>query len=256
MEENELKRLEDNINNSPYFSITGDNMEAARATALNKLAKDLLDYGKHYWTRYEYDEHDERDEHIDGIPYWKMKKILYKDVVAETMTKCIKNYNPERACLTNYFKNQVKYAILNKYKEYKKKTNRQKKYIANEFSEELDSLHTDDFIEKLIFSLIQARILDIFEQAFLELNLEKTRARFPTILTRRCFKGLAGMTLPDKRYQWIDYTFLEKYKEDPEALPTQKELATMLGLDETTISHDVGIFRDHLEPLLKKEKII
>ena len=224
----ERKQLEQAINNSPFFCISGENMEAARATAKNKLASDLLKYSEYYW---------KGDEYIDEIS----DKIIY----------CMENYNPEIAIFTNYFKNQVRYAIQDRDKKERKQIRmegidpvKRKRKDGSEFSIFEKKQSTYKNIEDVMDTLYENIIcFEIIEQAFLE-KQERIRPRLRTILTHKFYDILISMPIPDKHYTWIDYNFLEKYTDVSEIFPTQRELAAMLGRCEQVLSRDITLFCD------------
>jgi len=70
---------------------------------------------------------------------------------------------------------------------------------------------------------------------------------------RKCFNAIAGIDLPDKHYNWIDYDFLEKYR-NTNKIPNQREIAALYGRVEQDASRAIRQFRDLIAPQLKNNK--
>ena len=233
--------LEQAINNSRFFTVSGEEMEAARSTAKAKLVLDLCDYSKHYWWKYSQHEGWKTD-HGDEI----YDRILY----------CMEHYNPEKGQFTNYFKNQVKFAILNSDKEVWKvnkyegidpisknnKGSESSLFEAEQFAQD----NVDEMIEKQGALCQMTAYFEIIEEAFRK-KQERTWPRLRTLWTLKCFDALISIDIPDKHYTWIDYKFLEKYR-DTENLPAQKEVAALLGRSEEDASRDIRQFCERVAP--------
>jgi hypothetical protein len=82
--------------------------------------------------------------------------------------------------------------------------------------------------------LITTTFLETVEKAFLE-RQERIRPRLRALWTLKCFDTLAGIDLSGKKYAWIDYDLLGKYR-NAEKLPAQKEVAALFGKSEQAAS--------------------
>ena len=220
--------LEDTINNSSFFSTFDENTEAVRATAKAKLVLDLWKLSQHYWPKVKFEED-------------------YFSVINDTILRCMERFKPEKAIFTNFFKNQVKFAIMNQEKKEQKE-----KFVQTNNDDEFADVYTNETIENNESFSSMTAYLDVIEHAFIK-KQDRVKPWLRTLWTRKCFNALAEIDFPDKEYTWIDYEFLEKYRKIKK-IPSQKEIAAIYGRVEQDASRAIRQFRELVEPQLKNRK--
>lgn len=232
-----IAELEQNINNSIFFSISGENVESLRNTAKTKLVFDLLEYGKFYWSI-----------------------AKHGDAVHDAILYCMEKFSNEKGIFTDFFKNRVKFEIINSIKTEKKDNYFYADPVLGvdddgiEFTffdtKEFAQNNVEQKIEKDISCQEMAAYFEIIERSFLELQ-DRVKPMLRAYWTLRSFDALISINLPDyRRYTWIDYDFLEKYR-CAEKTPTQKEVAASFNRSEQDASRAINKFIERISPLIK-----
>jgi hypothetical protein len=231
------EKLEEEINATPFFSIKGDRMDAARRTAEYKLVENIWDYCKNYWFN------------NPGKSRWWFKE--HAGEIDEAITNCLKtgNFNPQKG---TPFINYLKRSISNEIKEAEKKNARETELINRAWH---DSVGEDgkgwiqieetkegeegsrlknpartypDHVVKDYDPIIVQCILDIVEKGFNQ-KPEKRKPELRKYLTLEWFDLLSVLKAWDVldefgRKEFIDYEMLEKYKSELK-LPARKSIA-------------------------------
>ena len=219
-EKTSVLELEQAIDNSLFFTVSGEEMEAIHNTAKAKLVLDLFKLSQYYW-----------------------KNPEYFAVILETIYRCMEQFDPEMGKFSNYFKNQARYAILNSNKKEWKVNKHETGFSA---TKQFDHDNVEEMIEKQGALSQMSDYLEIIEKAFRK-KQERTQPWLRTLWTHKCFDALVSIDLPDKHYTWIDYEFLEKYS-NTESLPAQKEVAAMFGRCEQDASRAIRQFCELVAP--------
>lgn len=230
-----ILELEQKINNSPFFHAFGENMEAVRDREKAKLVLNLWKLSQQYWPKNRFNDQNE-----------------YLSVINDTILRCMERFEPGKGIFTNFFKNQVKFAIRNWIKKEREKGKQEKKYIKATKDSCLTQDHAYDMLENQESHHQMSAYLEIIEQAFLG-KQERVKPWLCTLWTRKCFNFLAGTKLPEKRYTWIDYEFLEKYRKTKK-IPNQREIAALYGRVEQDASRAIRQFRDLVASQIKNNK--
>ena len=228
-----ILELEQTINNSPFFSILEENMEAVRDKEKAKLVLNLWKLSQHYWSKNKFQ--DEND---------------YLSVINDTILRCMERYQPEKGIFTHFFKNQVKFALNNWIKKEHKMAAKERNFIKTNSG--FAQNNTRETEENLKSHHQMTEYLDVIEQAFIG-KQERVKPWLRTLWTRKCFNVLAGINFPDKHYTWIDYEFLEKYR-GLKKLPNQREIAAIYGRVEQDASRAIRQFRNLVAPKLRNNK--
>ena len=233
--------LEQAINNSRFFTVSEEEMEAVHNTAKAKLLLDLWELSQYYWFETE-----------NGRP-----KTEYGEEIYRTSLRCMEEFDPEKGRFSDYFKNQVRYAVLDsKIEEWE--VDKQEgidpvfqesgtKSISTLFeTKQFAQDNVEEMIEKQGALCQMSDYLEIIEKAFRK-KQERTRPYLRTLWTHKCFDALVSIDIPGKHYTWIDYEFLEKYR-NTESLPAQKEVAAMFGRCEQDASRAIRQFCELVAP--------
>jgi hypothetical protein len=256
--------LEEEINETPFFSARGDRMAAARSTAEYKLVRNIWDYCKNYW----YGNPGRSKE-------WFEK---YNGEIDEAIVNCLKpgNFNPEKRIP---FINYLKRAIHNEISEAKMKETREIErdsdpVIKNSEGEEVllvENLepHYQDPGGTVNDELEIIRYyLDVIEKEFIR-KPDKIKTELKKYITLLLFDPLSKLKARkelDKfgQKEFIDYEMLEKYKSDRK-LPTQKSIAgsflTKRGNPKTessasrTLNNFIRAIKPRFEDVLRKQGI-
>jgi hypothetical protein len=255
--------LEQAINNSPFFTVSGENY-SARDKAKAALVNDLWEYCR------------DRPLH-PGNP----KSKTYQDYgyeVWNTMERSIRLFDPGKGgSFLHFFNAHCKRFLkkeLNRKEEKEDCLNNQNALNpvsggTLHHSEEkgpsaifdMDMIADSDHeyhrampapektLEKKETSRSITAYLEIIEKAFLE-KQKRVRPRLRTLWTLKCFDALAGIDLSGKKYAWIDYDFLDKYR-NAEKPPTQKEAAALYGKSEQAASRDIAWLSESVVPRLQ-----
>jgi hypothetical protein len=228
-----ISDLELEINNSPFFTLSGANTEAARSTAKSKLWLNLLKLSEYIW--------------------YKKKNLdedKYVSVIHETIIKCLEKFDHEKGVFTYFFKNQVKFAFDNWDRKELNTNKREKKYAQNENMYENTQSQSDEIIENTENLRIMTEYLEVIEQTF-KGKQDRVKPYLRTVWTHICFDILLNIDIFDTNYTWIDYDFLKKYMNEAKK-PTQRKVAAMHDRVEQDISRSIRQFRKLIAPKLRK----
>ena len=230
-----ISELEQKINNSLFFQPREENMEAVRSKEKAKLVLNLWKLSQYYWPK---NRHKDENE--------------YLSIINNTILRCMERFEPGKGVFTHYFKNQAKFAIKNWIRKVQKTNEQERNYIKATTDNVFAHCHADETVEKNESDLNMITYLEVIEQVFLG-KQERVKPWLRTLWTRKCFNALAGLDLPDRRYNWIDYEFLEKYKKTKK-ITNQKEIAALYGRVEQDASRAIRQFRDLVAPQLRNNK--
>ncbi|MDR2369834.1 MAG: hypothetical protein LBD71_00015 [Treponema sp.] len=254
--------LEEAINNSPFFSIPGENW-SARATAKTALVNDLWEYCK--------------DRPLHPGNHKSKTYQDYGEEVWKAIESSIRLFDPNKGdSFLHFFNAGCKRFLAKELKRKEEKEDCSNRPNARK-PVSGDTLHnpeekkpstifdmTADFVneyhyvipvpaetlekkeeEKEIFRLF----FETIEEAFLE-RQKRIQPWLRALWTLRCFDVLAALDLPQKKYAWIDYDFLDKYR-NAEKPPAQKEVAALYGRSEQAASRDLASFRETVVPRIQ-----
>jgi hypothetical protein len=239
------EELEREINETPYFALTGEENAAARETEKTKLILTILNYCRKYWY-----------EQTPGK--WLQCDETYniENEVYETITNCLKPgvFDPDRGTpFLHYLKAAIENAI-NKSILYTQKRNQQeKKYIVKQSNElKILSEHKDD--EDLLRSISNDfyDLLGFINNVF-KTEQERVKPYLRALFTLELLKTRTSIENLPRDYECINYDFFDKYSNELE-IPSQKAVAADFGRSETDASRTIHTFYKKLMlvPEIKK----
>ncbi|WP_043923135.1 hypothetical protein [Leadbettera azotonutricia] len=231
------EQLENDINNSKYFSVSGENMEAAKQSLATKLVLDIIDYVKYYW--------------YAGVS--RSKKSYYENEpeIYMVIMDCLRTFNANKGFpFMHYLKRSIKRVLVRNFKERKEDKNTLL-FLGNEDENIFPSLRDESEIyEDKEISQRKQEILEIIELEYQNLNKNAQTKYRKMILTEEFFDFLLSVENLNTDYSFIDYDMLNKYSNNKDLI-SKTDIAAMHNKLIQRVSADVRIFKERLRPQLR-----
>ncbi|WP_010260645.1 hypothetical protein [Treponema primitia] len=234
--------LEKEINESPYFTISGDSMEAAKESAKGKLVLNIWNYCRYYW-------------------YPSLEKSMRTfeecdDKIFKCIYDCLKKFDPNKdVFFIHYLKRSISHLVHEFQMDEASKFYNEPDHIIKDSDgkkhdniyettqshyEESDALLFDD-TEKLLRSI---------EIQFIR-RLDKTKPYLQKLLTLKLFDALVKIPNLNQNYSFIDYDMLKKYT-SVEDTPSQKDIAAAFDKLESDASRTLRVFFNKIQENIQK----
>ncbi|GHV83211.1 hypothetical protein AGMMS50212_05510 [Spirochaetia bacterium] len=235
------EQLETKINESKYFSITGENIEALRKTELNKLSATIFEYCHYIY-------HNQTKE---------LGLEIHKCVIS-----CLKTFNPKNGKFINYFMSSLK----NVNNSIKIKENRDVERYKNisdlkKNNEDCDFQIVDTVSptpeEKLITRENTIEYFSAFENIYRG-KQGRVKKYLQKLLTVKYLEEIIELeSISDStiytNFSFVDHDIYENYRNDNNP-PTQKEIAESLGKHEADASRTLARFEKLVKSIISSKK--
>jgi hypothetical protein len=232
------EELEREINETPYFTLTGEENSAARETEKNKLALTILDYCRKYWYEQTSDKWEEYNDTYN-----------IESEVDMAIIGCLKSgvFDPNSGIpFLHYLKRSIKHAINRAVSYIEKKKTQEKDYIikeSNELKSLLESKDDDDLPRSTPGNICD--LLGAINNVFKE-KQERVKPYLRKLFTLELLKIRTSIENLPRGYECIDYDFFDKYSNELE-IPSQKTVAADFGKDESDASRTIHTFYEKLK---------
>jgi hypothetical protein len=225
------KELENKINNSPYFTITGENMQAAKDTAYIELIEAIWKYYKDYRCL-------TKDESLE---YY----VKYAYEIDEAILACLEPgiFHPERGTpFIHYLNTSIKHRIDRRKITYGKECSLFGTVEAPCFYENFD--------EAIVNNDLISRCFATIDEVFKNMQ-ERVQPYRRMLVTLEFIDALADIADLNQNYSFIDYEMLEAYKTDKKK-PTQRSIADKFNRNESDASRTLSEFMEKINSVCNK----